>query len=197
MGTVVASYFSKPNILVYKLLTTPPATTSLFFLFPFLPSSLLPSSSTRRRFYPQRSSGQAVVTGVVPSPPWCVPSFLSRIRFRFPLLVDFHRMLLTHALALSANHIVYSRKSPYECVHSVRIGLAKLILVGTRITYQATGNAGLLLLLLSLYSTPYSCHEDLDYSGACLPFSIEELNASVPRRLASIYLYSDFSCTYK
>ena len=26
------------------------------------------SSSTRRRFYPQRSSGQAVVTGVVPSP---------------------------------------------------------------------------------------------------------------------------------
>ena len=27
------------------------------------------SSSTRRRFYPQRSSGQAVVTGVVPAPP--------------------------------------------------------------------------------------------------------------------------------
>ena len=32
-------------------------------------SSLLPPSSTRRRFYPQRSSGRAVVTGVVPSPP--------------------------------------------------------------------------------------------------------------------------------
>ena len=32
-------------------------------------SSLLLSSSTRRRFDPQRSSGQAVVTGVVPSPP--------------------------------------------------------------------------------------------------------------------------------
>ena len=27
-------------------------------------------------------------------------------------------------------------------VHSVRIELAKLILVGTRITYQATGEAG-------------------------------------------------------
>ena len=30
---------------------------------------------------------------------------------------------------------------PYEYVHSVRIGLAKLILVGTRITYKATSDA--------------------------------------------------------
>ena len=51
-------------------------------------------------------------------------------------------MLLTHALALSANQFSYARKSPYEYVHSVRIQLAKLILVGTRITYQATGEAG-------------------------------------------------------
>ena len=36
----------------------------------------------------------------------------------------------------------YPRKSPYECVHSVRIELAKLVLIGTRITYQATGDAG-------------------------------------------------------
>ena len=33
-------------------------------------------------------------------------------------------------------------KVPYEYMHSVRIELAKLILVGTRITYQATGDAG-------------------------------------------------------
>ena len=33
-------------------------------------------------------------------------------------------------------------KSRYEYVHSVRIELAKLILVGTRITYQATGDTG-------------------------------------------------------
>ena len=32
------------------------------------------SSSSRRRFYPQRAPGQAVVTGVVPSPPRYVPS---------------------------------------------------------------------------------------------------------------------------
>ena len=48
-------------------------------------------------------------------------------------------MLLTHALALSANHFCYARKSCYEYVQSVRIELAKLILEGTRITYQATG----------------------------------------------------------
>ena len=38
-------------------------------------------------------------------------------------------MLLTHALALSANQFFYARKSPYEYVHSVRIEVAKLILV--------------------------------------------------------------------
>ena len=37
-----------------------------------------------RRFYPQRSSGQAVVTGVLPSPPRYVPSILSRIGFSTP-----------------------------------------------------------------------------------------------------------------
>ena len=49
-------------------------------------------------------------------------------------------MLLTHALALSAIQFFYARKSPYEYVHTVRIEPTKLILVGTRITYQATGD---------------------------------------------------------
>jgi len=39
----------------------------LFITFTFQP--------IRRRFYPRRSSGQAVVTGVVPSPPRYVPLF--------------------------------------------------------------------------------------------------------------------------
>ena len=57
-------------------------------------------------------------------------------------------MLLTHALALSANQFFYARKSSYEHdVHSVRTELTKLIQVGTRISYQATGDAG------TLYST--------------------------------------------
>ena len=38
---------------------------------------------------------------------------------------------------------MYKRQSPYDYVHSVRIELAKLILVGSRITYQATGDAGM------------------------------------------------------
>ena len=46
------------------------ATFFFFFFFSFFfSSSLLLSGSTRRRLDPQRSSGQAVVTGVVPSPP--------------------------------------------------------------------------------------------------------------------------------
>ena len=54
------------------------------YIYIFLRSSLLLSSSTRRRFYPQRSPGQAVVTGVVPSPPRYVPSSLTRIGFSIP-----------------------------------------------------------------------------------------------------------------
>ena len=52
-------------------------------------------------------------------------------------------MLLTHVLALPLINF-YARKSPYEYVHSVKIELTKIIfkLVGTRITYQATGDAG-------------------------------------------------------
>ena len=50
------------------------------FIFPLL----LLSSSTRRRFYSQRSSGQAVVTGVVHSTRGYVPSFLSHIGFSIP-----------------------------------------------------------------------------------------------------------------
>ena len=46
--------------------------------------------------------------------PRYVPSFLSRIGFS-PLLVDFHRMLLTHALAPSANQFVRKKKSLRVC----------------------------------------------------------------------------------
>ena len=45
---------------------------------------LLLSSSTRRRFYPQRSSGQAVVTGVVSCLPPGTCLHLSRIGFSIP-----------------------------------------------------------------------------------------------------------------
>ena len=34
-------------------------------------------------------------------------------------------------------------------MHSVRIELAKLILVGTRITYQATGDAGISMYVIT------------------------------------------------
>ena len=55
-----------------------------------------------------------------------------------------------YELAISRFRLIkfHAEKSPYEYVHSVRIGLAKLILVGTRITYQPTGDAGLYMAYL-------------------------------------------------
>ena len=49
-------------------------------------------------------------------PPATCLSVLSRIGFRIPLLVEIHRMELTHALARSATVIIFfnPRKSPYN-----------------------------------------------------------------------------------
>ena len=62
------------------------------FIFIFKSSFLL-SSLPRRSLHPQRSSGQHVVTSVVPSPPGYVPLFFVAHRFpAFPQLADFYRM---------------------------------------------------------------------------------------------------------
>ena len=58
------------------------------------------------------ASGQAVVTGVVPSPPRFLPSiFIAHRVQQSHCSSNFHRVLLTHALALSASQIVHKKKS--------------------------------------------------------------------------------------
>ena len=73
-------------------------------------------------------SGQAVVTGVIPSPPRFLPSFCIAHRIQQPHCSSiFHRVLLTHALALSASKFVYKKKSPriYTSMDSAGIELTK------------------------------------------------------------------------
>ena len=93
-------------------------------------SSLLLSSSTRRRFYPQRSSGQAVVTGVVPSSPRYVPSFLSRIGFSIPTARRFSSNVANSRSRVFRYLVVIffmQEKVPTSSyVRSVRIEIAKL-----------------------------------------------------------------------
>ena len=74
-------------------------------------------------------------------PPGMCLQFLSRIGFSIPT----SRRLSSNNVANSRSRafrqsFFYARKSPYEYVHSVRIEPTKLILAGTRITYQATGD---------------------------------------------------------
>ena len=66
---------------------------------------------------------------------------LSRIGFSIPTARRCSSSVANSRSRAFRQSIFYARKSPYEYVHSVRIELAKLILVGTRITYQATGDA--------------------------------------------------------
>ena len=85
------------------------------------------------------ASGQAVVTGVVPSAPRFLPSiFIAHRLQQSHCLSIFHRVLLTHALALSASQIVHEKKSQriYTSMLSSGRALTKLTygIPGSRIT---------------------------------------------------------------
>ena len=75
------------------------------------------------------ASGQAVVTGVFPSPPRFLPSIFIAHRVQQSRCSSiFHRMLLTHALALSASQFEHKKKSQriYTSMHSAGLELTKL-----------------------------------------------------------------------
>ena len=75
------------------------------------------------------ASGQAVVTGVIPSPPRFLPSILIAHRVQQSHCSSiFHRTLLTHALALSASQFVHKKKSQRidTSMHSAGLELTKL-----------------------------------------------------------------------
>ena len=75
------------------------------------------------------ASGQAVVTGILPSPPRFLPSiFIAHRVQQSPCSSIFHRVLLTHALALSASQFVHKKKSQRSCtsMHSAGLELTKL-----------------------------------------------------------------------
>ena len=74
-------------------------------------------------------SGQALVTGVVPSPPRSLPSMFIAHRVQQSHCSSiFDRMLLSHALAFSASQIVHKEKSPriHTRRHSGGFELTKL-----------------------------------------------------------------------
>ena len=126
------------------------AWVGIFFPFFFFKSSLLLSSSTRRRFYLPPAilwTSRGDRCHPFPPPVRAFTFIAHRVQHSHcsSIFIEI-RMLLTHALALSASQL-FARKSPYEYVHSVRIEPTKLILVGTRITYQATGDAGICAIL--------------------------------------------------
>ena len=75
------------------------------------------------------ASGQAVVTGVVSSPPRFLPSIFITHRVQQSHCASiFHRVLLTHAVALYASQFVRKKKSPriYTNMHSGGFEVTKL-----------------------------------------------------------------------
>ena len=86
----------------------------------------------------------AVVTGVIPSSPRFLPStFVAHRVQQSHCSPIFHRVLLTHALALSASQFVHRQKSHriYTSMHSVRLDLTKLTYsrLEDNVTSYATG----------------------------------------------------------
>ena len=75
------------------------------------------------------ASGQAMVTGVVPSPSRFLPSIIIAHWVQQSHCSSiFHRVWLTHALALSASQFVRKKKSPriYTSMHSAGFALTRL-----------------------------------------------------------------------
>ena len=80
------------------------------------------------------ASGQAVVTGVVPSSPRFLPSICIAYRVQQSHCSSiFHRGLLTHALALSASPFVHNKKSQRICTSMRSAGLELTKLTYTRL----------------------------------------------------------------
>ena len=80
-----------------------------------------------RIYFP--ASGQAVVTGVVPSPPRFLPSLFIAHRVQQSHCSSiFHRVLLTNALGPSASQLVHKEKSQriYTGMHSAGLELTGL-----------------------------------------------------------------------
>ena len=75
------------------------------------------------------ASGQAVVTDVIPPPPRFLPSiFIAHRAQQSHCSSIVHRVLLTHALTLSASRFVHKKKSQrmYTSMHSAGLELTKL-----------------------------------------------------------------------
>ena len=85
--------------------------------------------SSHTYFYFPASGQQAVITGVVLSPPRFLPSIFIAHRVQQSHCSSiFHRVLLTHAPTLSASQFVHKKKSQriYTRMHSAGIELTKL-----------------------------------------------------------------------
>ena len=96
-----------------KLLTESPAKRMIIYIFIYIFS----------HFY-FTASGQAVVTGVVPSFPRFLPSiFIAHRVQQSHCSSSFHRVLLTHALALSASQFVHKKKS--QGIYTIRRACAR------------------------------------------------------------------------
>ena len=92
-------YYTKVHMIRCRSLGQPRFDWIFFFFF-----------SHTLTFFP--ASGQAVVTGVLPSPPRFLPSIFIADRVQQSHCSSIvHRELLTHALALSASQFVHKKKS--------------------------------------------------------------------------------------
>ena len=93
----------------------------------FFNNNIIPFLFFLHIYFP--ASGQAAVTGVIPSPPRFLPSiFVAHRVHQSHCSSIFHRVLLTHALALSASQFELKKKSQRICtsMHSAGLELTKL-----------------------------------------------------------------------
>ena len=154
---------------------------------PDVRSYTVPGISYRHFCFPARSSRSFTLCDLLDKPWSQVSSILppdTCLHFyhaygsAFPMLVNVHRMLLfnsrSHAVRYSIYTQVCNKKSLRAC--SVRLEPTRSILVGTRTTYQATGDEGAhttgnISLLLFIISTSLYFLKCFDTRGPILLYT--------------------------
>ena len=139
------------------------------------------------------ASGQAVVTGVVPSSPRFLPSIFIAHRVQQSHCSSiFQWVLLTHALALSASQFVHNKKSLriYTSMHSAGLELTKLTY--TRLEDNLIRHRG---DRHHVYAAPDNVNDwDMSHAGSFLRLvsTIEFISSMFQARFR---YWSSWSCT--
>ena len=130
-------------------------------LFTFQPSSYQVGGFTPKKLLDKTWSQVSPLL-----PPGTCLHFLSRIGFSIPTARRFSSNVVSSRFRAFRQSFFFMQEKVPTSMHSVRLEPTKLILMSTRTTYQATGDAGLVFMVKGTHETVTYCNNHIAVSGS-------------------------------